>query len=117
MTPEPGGPDDFLSEQETPLYGGFSENDLVEQPAIDLFRDLGWQTANLVGEFAGKSPEGRASKREAILPTRLRLALKKLNPDLPQEALDDAYLALIRERVAIDPSAPIPKSTNSCATA
>ena len=34
------------------------------------------RTANLMGEFArGQSSEGRASKREAILPNRLRLAL------------------------------------------
>ena len=96
-------PDDFLYQEKTPLYGGFSENDLVEQPAIDLFAELGWRTAILMGEFAGKSPEGRASKREAILPTRLRLALEKLNPGLPQDALDDATSELVRERGAIDP--------------
>ncbi len=47
---------------------------------------------NLMGEFV-QAPvaEGRASKREAILPTRLRLALKKLNPGLPQDALEEAY--------------------------
>src|SRR3712207_3706936 len=33
-----GGPIDILYRQETPLYGGFSESDLVEQPAIELFR-------------------------------------------------------------------------------
>lgn len=92
----------------TPLYGGFSENDLVEQPATALFRDLGWRTANLMGEFGGRggggeSPEGRGSKRDVILPNRLRLALKRLNPDLPQEAFDDAYSAITRERGAIDP--------------
>ena len=56
-----------------------------------------------MGEFAGASPEGRASKRDAILPARLRVALKKLNPTLPQDALDDAYSQIVRERVAIDP--------------
>ena len=103
MSPGPGGPDDIVYKQKTPLYGGFSENDLVEQPAIALFHDLGWQTANLMGEFAGASPEGRASKRDAILPARLRVALKKLNPTLPLDALDDAYSQIVRERVAIDP--------------
>ncbi len=70
MTPGPGGPDDFFHEQKTPLYGGFSEADLVEQPAIELFAELGWTTGNLFGEFShGASAEGRASKRDAILPT------------------------------------------------
>ncbi|MBG0810806.1 type I restriction endonuclease subunit R [Methylosinus sp. H3A] len=100
-----GGSDDISYEQRQQLYGGFSENDLIEQPAIELFASLGWQTADLYGEFSGRggSVEGRASKRDAILPNRLRLALKRLNPDLPQEALDDAYSVIARERGAIDP--------------
>ncbi|MGO4871362.1 MAG: type I restriction endonuclease subunit R [Roseiarcus sp.] len=108
MTAGPDDPENFAYRQRTPLYGGFSENDLVEQPAINLFGALGWQTANLMGEFGAKgggakSPKGRESKRDAILPNRLRLALKRLNPGLPQEALDEAYSALTRERSAIDP--------------
>ena len=75
------------------------------------------QTANLLGEFAGKSPEGRASKRDAILPARLRLALKKLNPGLPGDALDDAYSAVPASAWRSTPFAPIPRSTNSCARA
>ena len=105
MTAGPDKPGNFIFEQHgRPLYGGFSENDLVEQPAIDLFASLGWRTANLMGEFGGgASPEGRASKRDVILPNRLRLALKRLNPALPQEALDDAFSIITRERGAIDP--------------
>jgi len=98
------GPDDFVSEQRTPRYGGFSEADLVEQPAIELFAELGWTAGNLFGEFrGGASAEGRSSKRDAILPNRLRLALERLNPGIPQEALDDAFSILTRERGAIDP--------------
>lgn len=55
-------PGNIIFEQRTPLYGGFSEADLVEQPAIDLFATLGWQTANLMSEFiGGTSSQGRAS--------------------------------------------------------
>jgi type I restriction enzyme R subunit len=105
MTPGPGDPTDFTYQQPTPAYGGFSEAALVEKPAIKLFASLGWQTADLFAEFSGKggSAEGRASKRDAVLPNRLRLALKRLNPALPQEALDDALSTLTRERGAIDP--------------
>ena len=69
---------------------GFSEDAAVEGPAIELFRLLGWDHANLLHEFDGESPEGRKSMREAILPKRLWLALQKLNPDLPPEALNEA---------------------------
>jgi type I restriction enzyme R subunit len=90
------------------LYGGFSENNLIEQPTIELFRSLGWKTTNLMGEFGGKdgggkSPEGRESKRDAVLPDRLRLALHKLNPDIDPVAVDGAFSALTRERRTIDP--------------
>jgi type I restriction enzyme, R subunit len=104
MTPSPGDPGDFQHEQRTPLYGGFSEADLVEQPAIELFAKLGWATGNLFGEFSrGVSAEGRASRRDAVLTDRLRRALKNLNPSLPDTALEDAYSMLARERGAIDP--------------
>jgi type I restriction enzyme, R subunit len=91
-------------DQPPPLFGGFSESELVEKPAIELFAELGWTTGNLFGEFAqGQSAEGRASRREAILPNRLRSALERLNPALPQTALDEAYAELTRDRRAIDP--------------
>jgi type I restriction enzyme R subunit len=96
-------PPDIAYEQRAPLTSGFSEADLVEKPAIDLFAALGWQTANLWNEFSsGTSPEGRASKREAILPNRLRAALRSLNPHVPETALDDAFAELTRSRAAID---------------
>ena len=98
------GPDDIGYQQHGPLFGGFSESDLVEKPAIDLFAQLGWTTGNLFGEFAhGASAQGRASKRDAILPNRLKAALKRLNPSLPDGALDDAYTAITHDRGAIDP--------------
>jgi Type I restriction enzyme R protein N terminus (HSDR_N) len=104
VTAGSGEPDDNIYEQRTPRYAGFSESDLVEKPAINLFAELGWQTANLWSEFrAATSPEGRHSKREAFLPNRVRSALGKLNPDLTETALDEAYSALTRSRGAIDP--------------
>ena len=41
---------------------GFSENELVEQPAIELFVELGWQTANLYHETYG--PDGSEGRRK-----------------------------------------------------
>lgn len=98
------GPSDILYDPEEPLYRGFMEGDLVEQPAINLFAELEWQTANLFGEFAaGKSSEGRESKREAFLPIRLKAALAKLNPTLPASAIEDAFAEITRERSSLDP--------------
>lgn len=45
--------------------GGYTEDELVERPTIDLFQSLGWQTANLYHEFdSGISSEGRDGKRD-----------------------------------------------------
>lgn len=63
----------------------FSENTLVEQPAIKFFAELGWETANCFHEFdhEGGIPLGRETGAEIVLASRLRPVPKKLNPDLP----------------------------------
>ena len=81
-----------------------SENEAVKQPTIALLAELGWQTENLWGERPGPgNPTGRISFREAVLPARLRPALARLNPALPQAALDDAVAELARDRTAMLP--------------
>ena len=50
-----------------------SENALCEQPSIELFGELGWQTANCFAEFDhGPSSLGRTSKGDVVLVVRLR---------------------------------------------
>jgi len=49
----------------------YSEDALVEQPAIKLFASLGWQTANLFCEkFGEKSTLGRETTSEVIFVPR-----------------------------------------------
>ena len=94
-------------EQGQARYGGFSEGDLVEKPAIELFESLGWKTANLFGEFGrgggNRSSEGRESKRQAFLPNRLWQALRLLNPSIDEASLGEACSILARDRGAVDP--------------
>ncbi|MGE0007567.1 MAG: type I restriction endonuclease subunit R, partial [Parvibaculaceae bacterium] len=101
-----GGDNGF--EERSPLFGGYSEFELIEQPAIDLFKSLGWRIINLHGEFGTanaphQSPEGRESRRDAVLPLRLKSALRRLNPELPDAALDEACGSLGSERAALEP--------------
>src|SRR5258708_7292998 len=85
-----------------PVHGGFSEGAAVEFPAIDLFRTLGWQHADLYQEIFGPDgTEGRFSMREAVLPNRLWAALQRLNPHLPPETLRDAAAEITRDRSAM----------------
>jgi len=81
----------------------YSEDCLVEQPAIELFAGLGWETLNGFREFdqTGGSPLGRDDKSEVVLIARLRPVLERLNPELPTEAFDQAVEELIRDRSAM----------------
>ena len=76
---------------------GLSEDTLVECPAIELFKTLGWTHFDLFGEvFAADGSPWRESRREAFLTKPLRLALARLNLGLPQDALDLALDTLTR---------------------
>lgn len=80
----------------------YSEDQLVEQPAIGLFADLGWQTLSAMEETFGASGTlGRETKSEVVLAARLRAALCKLNPMLPAEAISAAIDELARDRSAM----------------
>lgn len=73
--------------------------DALEQAALDLFGDLGWETGNLYGEWTGSvSSEGRDSDHEVVLVSRLRSALARLNPTLDDAAFDQAIDVLIQDR-------------------
>ena len=77
----------------------YSENTLVEQPAISMLDELGWETFDAYSEFDhGSSSLGRENKGEAILKTRLLQALQQLNPDIPVEALQEVITELSKDR-------------------
>ncbi|WOF15410.1 type I restriction endonuclease subunit R [Methanoplanus sp. FWC-SCC4] len=85
----------------------YSEDTLVEQPAIRLFEELGWQTQNCFDETfkTGGGSCGRETTSEVILIKRLIPALERLNPTLPAEALDIAVEELVRDRSKMSPVA------------
>ena len=80
----------------------YSEDQLVEQPAIGLFAALGWQTVSAIEEsFGAGGTLGRETKGEVVLVERLRAALGKLNCKLPPEAIQTAIDELTRDRSAM----------------
>ncbi len=82
------------------------EDDGVERPALALFQKLGWQHVDLYGEVPGPAnPTGRTSFQQAFLPAHLKAALRKLNPNLPAEALTQAEAEITRDRSAMLPVA------------
>ena len=84
------------------MINDYSEDALVEQPAIELFSELEWETRNCFNEFGGSvSILGRETKSDVILTSRLLSALEKLNPDVPTEAFHLAINELMRDRSAM----------------
>lgn len=83
----------------------YTESTLIEQPAIELFANLGWQTLNCFYEkFGPVGTIGRETSSEVVLVNRLRSALGRLNHDLPKEALDQAIESLTQDRSAMSPA-------------
>jgi type I restriction enzyme R subunit len=85
----------------------YNEDLLVEQPALALLAELGWQIAcGLEETFAPEGGSlGRRERREVVLLPRLRAALVRLNPGQPAEAINAAIEELSRNRSAMGPVA------------
>ena len=80
----------------------YTEDQLVEQPALRLFAELGWQTVSALDETLGPDGTlGRDTKGDVVLVKRLRAALVRLNPGLPAEAIQAAIDELTRDRSAM----------------
>lgn len=80
----------------------YTEDQLVEQPAIGLFSALGWQTVSAMEETLGPGGTlGRETKGEVVLTDRLRAALTSLNANVPPEAIQTAIDELARDRSAM----------------
>ena len=85
----------------------YSENALVEQPAIALFGELGYATANCFYEKVGTTNAtlGRETTADVVLVPKLKAALKKLNPGMiANDAIDSAIEELARDRGAMTPA-------------
>ncbi|MBU1413739.1 type I restriction endonuclease subunit R [Myxococcota bacterium] len=80
----------------------YTEDQLCEQPAVQLFAQLGWQTVSAMEETFGESGLlGRETRGEVVLVSRLRAVLVRLNPALPASAIDAAVDELTRDRSAM----------------
>src|SRR5665213_1452902 len=86
----------------TPPPSQYTEDQLVEQPAIKLFEELGWETVNAYRETLGSEGTlGRDNRSEVFLLRRLRQAIARLNPDAPMEAVEQAVTEIARSRTAV----------------
>ncbi len=83
----------------------YSENQLVEQPAIALLKEMGWHTQDCSNEFEYdiEIRIGRETKSDVVLINRLRAALERLNPNAPGDAIDAAIEELTQSRAVMNP--------------
>ncbi|MHB8509860.1 MAG: type I restriction endonuclease [Candidatus Dormibacteria bacterium] len=80
----------------------YTEDQLVEQPAIKLFEEIGWESINAYNETLGPDGRlGRDNKSEVFLFQRLRAAIERLNPGVPPEAVDQAVAEITKPRTAM----------------
>ena len=87
------------------MNNNYTEDALIEQPALALLGQLGWQTADCFDESFGPAGNlGRETSSEVVLLSRLRPALEKLNPHLPPEALNQTIEELNRDRSLMSPA-------------
>jgi type I restriction enzyme R subunit len=77
--------------------GQLSES-VVEDAALAWLAGVGYAVLHGPEIAAGESGAERSDEnyRDVVLEARLRHALARLNPDLPPEAIDDAYRKLLR---------------------
>lgn len=80
----------------------YSEDNLIEQTAIDLFfNQLGWDTLVAYNKegFGEGSTLGRLNKKEVVLRKIFFEKIREFNPGLPQKAYEEAYEKLTEESI------------------
>ena len=78
------------------MSGGSVSESTVEAVALDWLASLDWAVLHGPDIAPDTSAAERADHGEVVLTTRLRSALARLNPDLPDDALEDALRRLTR---------------------
>ncbi|MCA9855949.1 MAG: HsdR family type I site-specific deoxyribonuclease [Dehalococcoidia bacterium] len=83
--------------------GRYSEAGLVEEPALELLAELGWEVVNAFSEtFGSGGTLGRDSIHEVVLVHRLRYAIRLLNPEVPDHIREEALQAVTKDRSVMD---------------
>src|SRR3989304_7671521 len=78
------------------MKGNIITESIIEQATLDWFRELGYASLNGPDIAPGELLSERTSYSYVILENRLRSALAKINPDIPDEAIEDAFRKLTR---------------------
>lgn len=84
----------------------YTEDALVEKPAISLFESIGWETIDCYSETFGEHGLlGRSNRSEVVLTKALRSSLTKINPSCTESEIQLAIEEVTRDRSAMSPIA------------
>ena len=82
----------------------FSEDSTVEQPAIDLFQNIGWRALNAYDEVLGEEGTlGRQTEQDVVLKPILKDRLRRFNPQVPEEQINEVAQWVERDRSTMHP--------------
>lgn len=82
----------------------YTEDYLVEQPAMELLQAIGWETKNCYDEVFGKDGTlGRETASDVVLTRYLRDAIIRLNPDIDVDAVTLAVEEFTKDRNSLSP--------------
>lgn len=85
------------------MAGGLTEDALVEQPALGILLELGWDVASGFNETLGQwGTLGRDSQSDVVLVHRLRTALREINIGVPEDAIEKAIAKLVEDRSTVE---------------
>ena len=68
----------------------------LEEATLDWFRELGYQTIHGPNIAPGEPGAERQTLGQTVLEGRLREALRRLNPDMPEESREEALRKITR---------------------
>ena len=86
------------------MQNPYSEDQLIEQPAISILKDIGWIYQNHINEFESDFQfNNRQTKSDILLLDRLQDALERLNPNTPRDAIKQAIDTLTQSRTLMNP--------------
>lgn len=81
----------------------YTEDFLVEQPAMELLQSMGWEIKNCYDEAFGKDGTlGRETASDVVLLRYLKEAIKKLNPDADIDAVSLAIEEITKDRSSLN---------------
>lgn len=80
----------------------YTEDYLVEQPAMELLQSIGWETKNCYEEVFGKEGTlGRETTSEVVLTRYLYDAIKRINPGADMDAIEFAIDEITKDRSSL----------------